>query len=177
VSPSFELVCVLALGATYSLTLLVTSDHITGGLRRRVLERLSGHGLVVPPSDVTAEGFAWVELVGAGLGKVRCRCGYEQLCDPSDDPDGTDEAERSVVSHVMTQQDTALDDDLRPSWRSKVAYLIRCPWCASAWVGVPVAVSAWLWGDHGWWLVTALVLTGRVVSGTWARYASPNGAD
>lgn len=170
------LVAALAVASTYSLTLLVTSDHITAGARRWLLQRLSGHGIVAPPVGEDASGFSWVWTLGDGLGKVRCRCGYEQLCDWAEDPGGANDAEARLLAHVGNAQESALDDEVRPSWRSKVAYLVRCPWCASAWVGVPVAVSAVLWGHTSWWLTVALVFTGRVVSGTWARYASPNGA-
>lgn len=166
----------LAVAATYSLTMLVTSDHITAGARRRLLNRLSGHGLVTPPVGRDASGFAWVWAVGEGLGQVRCRCGRAELCDWVEDPDGAHDAEATMLAHVADEQGDALDDDLSPSWRSKVAYLLRCPWCASVWVGIPVAVSAVLWGHTAWWLTVALVLAGRVVSGTWARVASPNGA-
>lgn len=169
------LVAVLALASIYSLTLLVTSDHITGSPRRWLLGRLSGHSIDERPAARAASGFAYVWTIGGGMGKVRCRCGFEQLCDWVEDPGGTDDAERVLVAHVEDKQDEVFDDKRNPSWRSKLAYLVRCPWCASAWVGAPVAVSAVLWGHTTWWLITALVFTGRVVSGTWAKFASPNG--
>lgn len=37
--------------------------------------------------------------------------------------------------------------------------LISCVYCVAVWVSAPVAVSAYLWGDTGWWRILAGWLT------------------
>ncbi len=54
-----------------------------------------------------------------------------------------------------------------------VATLGSCVWCASVWVGLPVAWSAHEWGTEWWWRVLALGLTASAVTGFLATFASP----
>ncbi len=56
---------------------------------------------------------------------------------------------------------------------AKIAYLITCPWCCSAWVAAPVMWSGWNFGTRAWWFIPAATLGARVVCGTWARFAAP----
>jgi hypothetical protein len=55
----------------------------------------------------------------------------------------------------------------------KLATLIGCPWCASWWIGLPVAWSAHEWGTEWWWQVGALGLAASAVTGLLATFASP----
>lgn len=55
----------------------------------------------------------------------------------------------------------------------KLATLLGCPWCASIWIGAPVAWSADVWGDERWWLIAALALTASAATGIVATFAKP----
>lgn len=54
-------------------------------------------------------------------------------------------------------------------WRQNffgfVEDMVSCPWCLSIWMAAPVAVCAWFFGDTGWFMVPALLLTASQVSG------------
>ena len=51
----------------------------------------------------------------------------------------------------------------------KLAYLFRCPWCLSIWLGIPAAPIIYAYG-HRWWLfVPALVLALSAAAGALAR--------
>jgi hypothetical protein len=149
--PVTGLVLLVAFGATYSLTMLVTTDRITLRPREWVLTRVSGHGYqrraTTPsaPSEILAYGCAcslWFDSAGDLL-------------------DHVDEAREELRSEIP-QTHMAL-----------LLYLVRCPWCASVYLAGPVLWSAWCFGDRAWWFVTAAALTARAVAGTWATLARP----
>jgi len=52
--------------------------------------------------------------------------------------------------------------------KSKLSYLLTCPWCMSVWVGAAVAAGAWKWGDSGWFIVPAVALAASHVTGVLA---------
>lgn len=62
-----------------------------------------------------------------------------------------------------------LDDHDHP----KLATLASCVWCASVWIGLPVAFSAERWGSEPWWQVIALGLAASAVTGILAAFAKP----
>lgn len=144
-SPSTELVLLVAVAATYSITMLVARDTLTAPLRERALGRLTGHGYVASSGDTGA-----------------CRCGRLFT------------TEGGLVDHVHDAREAQLRHPQLPlPWRIRLSYLIRCPWCVSAWVAVPVTWSAWSFGTRAWWFIPAVVLAARAVAGTWATLASP----
>lgn len=145
------LVLLVALGATYRLTMLVTHDKLTEELRETVLARLSGHGLVgredAGMADHIDEAFHHV---------YECRC-----------------REKFIGSEAMAQHVQFARDFLVAGWRRRVCYLVTCPWCVSYWIASAMMATAWAFGDRSWWFVPAAALTGSAVTGTWARFARP----
>lgn len=137
------LVAVVAALATYSLTLLVVCDKITDRPRQWVLTHISGHG-----------------LVACGHRPYTCGCGFTtELAD--DLLDHVHEARQELVQAVPMSKTAAL------------MYLLRCPWCCSLWVAVPVAWSAWCFGGRAWWFIPAAALAFRGFTGAAAQYANP----
>lgn len=57
------------------------------------------------------------------------------------------------------------------TWGLK-GYLFTCDWCLSMWLAFPIAVSAYLWGDTGGWLVVAGALSASYVTG-WLAALEP----
>ena len=137
------LTVIVAAAATYSLTLLVVCDKITDRPRQWLLTRISGHGLV-------------------GWGTVAYTCGCGVTTELMDDLlDHVHEAREQVVQAIPMSKTAAL------------LYLLRCPWCASLYVAVPVAWSAWCFGDRAWWFIPAAALAFRGFTGAAAQYANP----
>lgn len=63
-------------------------------------------------------------------------------------------------------------DSLDVGWRFKIAYMITCMWCASVWIGAPMAVLAYLFGTRPWALIPAAALAFSQISGMtsgWGR--------
>ena len=141
------LVFVVAALATYSLTLLVVCDKITDRPRQWLLTRISGHG--------------WSGLRSAYDDEsVLCHC--ELWFDDTDELlDHVHGARQQIVETIPMSKQAAL------------LYLFRCQWCASAWVAVPVAWSAWCFGDRAWWFIPAAALAFRGFTGAAAQYANP----
>lgn len=54
----------------------------------------------------------------------------------------------------------------------KLAYLIGCPWCASPYVGAPVAAAVVWWPENRAVWFVLLVLAGSYVAGFLAAYDS-----
>lgn len=151
------LVALLAIGAAYSVTMLVTADAITTRPREWVLTRLSGHGLV-----------RRALTTGAPPGEPEEPLAYG--CECSRWFDTVDE----LLDHVHDQREL-LRNEIPQTKVGLLLYLVRCPWCASIYVAFPVAWSAWCFGDRAWWFIPALALTARAVAGTWATIARPGG--
>lgn len=141
------LVFVVAAAATYSLTLLVVCDKITDRPRQWLLTKISGHGF--GGSSLMHTGGVWV-----------CTCGITAVS--VDD----------VLDHVHDAREEIIQA-IPMSKRAALLYLLRCPWCTSMWVSVPVLWSAWCFGTRAWWFVPAAALAARGITGTWARFANP----
>jgi hypothetical protein len=139
------LTVVVAMLATYSLTLLVVCDKITDRPRQWVLTRISGHGYAGPRG-------------ASGIYGCACETWSESLDD--------------LLDHVHDARQQ-LVDEIPMSKRAALMYLLRCPWCASCWIAAPVAWSAWCFGDRAWWFVPALALGMRAATGALAQYANP----
>ena len=144
------LTLLVAVAATYSLTLLVVCDKITERPRQWVLTLISGHGLV----DV-------IDVAGAD--RYWCACSATR---------GSFDSLDELVDHVHDAREE-LATAVPQTKRALLLYLVRCPWCASAYVGSVVMWSAWCFGDRAWWFVPAAALAARGVTGTWAKYANP----
>jgi hypothetical protein len=146
-------VLLLALLATYSLTLLLIFDHVTEPLRAWLRRR--GHDLDIKPGrQVTTEHK--VDIYGNELLYGRCSCGTHL---------GTawDRETMEALHDVhVAQANTG-------GWR----YLIGCPWCASAWIALPVVGSALAWGDGWGWQLPAGVIGLRAATGLLASIAHP----
>lgn len=141
------LVFVVAAAATYSLTLLLVCDKITDRPREALLTLISGHGFGGP--SLMHTGGVWV-----------CTCG---ITAPSVD---------EVLDHVHDAREEIVQE-IPMSKRAAVLYLLRCYWCASLYVAVPVAWSGWCFGDRAWWFVPAAALAFRGFTGALATYANP----
>lgn len=145
--------------ATYRLTLLVTRDAITRGLRERAKARLTGHGVLADP----VAGLGHHETLAEGVAAVRwgCRCGYQAS------------SIGAVERHVQNERAGAMGDT--PA--GKLAYLITCPWCASIWLAAALAPAA-LWAPgSAWWLACTGVLAASAATGLLATIAAPPGDD
>jgi hypothetical protein len=57
-----------------------------------------------------------------------------------------------------------------PAGMAKLAYLIRCDWCMSVWVGFAVFTVGWYAPDTPTWIVSG-ALTASLITG-WASYAT-----
>jgi hypothetical protein len=145
------IVLVVAFLATYSLTLLVVCDKITDRPRQWVLTRISGHGY----SHRSLTGYV-------------CTCGHMTL-DTHDDPEG---GLGALLEHIHDQRQ-AIATRIPMSKRAALLYLVRCPWCASAYVAVPVVWSGWCFGDRAWWFIPAAAIGLRAATGAAATYANP----
>jgi hypothetical protein len=127
----------LALGVVWSLTLLVTRDKITASPRKRLHAwlRKVAHHEVRPIVDLS-----W--------GNPECSCGWAP--DP-DDPDSDDLQRHIHLARIS-----------KPGWWMD---LVKCPWCVSFWLAVPVAVGAhaidWVTG----WQAIAFPFVARVIAG------------
>lgn len=144
----------VAIAATYSLTLLVVCDKITDRPRQWLLTRISGHGFARSGLGLDA-GVSSEPVVG-----YECACGAVSLS-LGDLLDHVHDARERIVQTVpQTKQ-------------AMVLYLLRCPWCASVYVGAPVMWSAWCFGTRAWWFIPAATFTARGVTGTWASLANP----
>ena len=106
------LALVLAVGATYRLTLLVVDDQVTAGLREWARACLSGHAVE------QISGKAW-----------GCRCGASWAA--ADEQQGAITAEM----HVRTARATVA------GWRGYLLTLAGCPWCVSMWVAFGVLLA------------------------------------
>jgi len=51
----------------------------------------------------------------------------------------------------------------------KLAYLFRCPWCLSIWLGIPAAPIIYAYGQHWWLYVPAYVLVLSAAAGVLGR--------
>jgi hypothetical protein len=142
------LTLLVALLATYSLTLLVVCDKITDRPRQWVLTRISGHGY----SHRTLVGYA-------------CVCGHTA----DDTPDA---GLGALLEHIHDNRQ-AIATQIPMSKRAALLYLFRCPWCAALHVGLFVCWTAWCFGDRSWWFVPALALAARGFTGALAQYANP----
>lgn len=157
------LVLLVAVLAVYRVTLLVTSDELTRPWRERTTELVLGHRL-----KRRVDGNP-VLPIDADIAKARCRCGYEQLIDPSD-ADDRDSTVSLVAAHVEDQNHMEAESG---SIRAKLSYLLQCSWCASMWIAPLAVASALAWGDGwGWWLAAG-TLAASAVTGFLASYASP----
>jgi hypothetical protein len=56
-------------------------------------------------------------------------------------------------------------DELERGWRHLVSYLMTCQWCASIWIGFPVAWVTIYHGGAPWAFLPALALTYSQVTG------------
>lgn len=150
------LVFVVAALAAYRLTMLVVADEITEPIRDRIIERYihPAHELIDRPDPQEPKwdsGYPY---------SAKCRCGLKWVGNTWSDV--MSEANGHVNPHYgeMTTG---------PKW----LILLDCPWCASFWVSIPVAWSAWTFGDRGWWFVPAMVLAFSAISGIVATFAKP----
>lgn len=64
-------------------------------------------------------------------------------------------------------QDASTKDkiSLRVRLLAFVEEMVTCTWCLSIWIGVPVVAVAWSYGETGWFVVPALMLTASLVTG------------
>jgi hypothetical protein len=152
------LVWLIAALATYRLTMLIVADELTEPWRERLLDRYihPTHELTTRPDAqepqyVTGSGYAY---------SAACRCGMRWS--GREWADVMSEANGHVNEH-RGEMTTG------PRW----LILLDCPWCASWWVGLPVAWSGWCFGGRGWWLIPAAALGFSAVTGIIASYAKP----
>lgn len=147
------LVAVVAVVATYRLAMLVTADEITRPVRERALRRLDrpAHEIVETEEDGTP----------GVVTRVRCSCGLEYVASGPD------------VDVQLDMREYHLDTLGHERRRSWWASMFDCPWCVSVWLGMPVAWSAWCFGDRAWWFVPALALTSSAGAGYLSHHASP----
>lgn len=150
------LVVVVAALATYSLTLLVVCDKITDRPRQWVLTRISGHGYVRTQIGIDPATDQPLAIVAHW-----CACGRMWHSQIDELLEHVHEARQELVQAVPMSKTAAL------------MYLLRCPWCCSLWVAVPVAWSAWCFGGRAWWFIPALALAFRGFTGAAAQYANP----
>lgn len=149
------LVLLVAFGATYSLTMLVTADRITERPREWVLTKVSGHGY-------RSRAIKTGEVPGAVGETLAYACACSRWFDTTGD----------LLDHVDEARDQ-LRQEIPQTKLAMWLYLVRCPWCASIYLAGPVLWSAWCFGGRGWWFIPAAALTARAVAGTWATIARP----
>ena len=53
--------------------------------------------------------------------------------------------------------------------RTKLAFLVLCPWCISVWLAIPAAPIIYAYGHHWWLFVPALALALSAAAGALAR--------
>lgn len=77
-----------------------------------------------------------------------------------------------VVADEITEpaRDWILDR-VKPTGR--LATLLTCPWCVSAYVGLMVVWTGWNYADRAWWAIPAMTLSASAVTGFLATFASP----
>jgi hypothetical protein len=150
------LVFVVAAAATYSLTLLVVCDKITDRPRQWLLTKISGHGYAGTRVGIDPA----TDRPGAVVGHS-CACGLMWHYDVGEVLDHVHDAREEIVQEIPMSK------------RAALLYLLRCPWCTSMWVSVPVLWSAWCFGIRAWWFVPAAALAARGITGTWAQFANP----
>jgi hypothetical protein len=159
---------VLALLATYRLTLLALYDRITRPARLW-LRDVGHHPGAVIEADEGADSpnlaerrvLSWCEC-GEKLGPVR-----RYLLDLDD--------------RVLVDDDLQGHSDLAELHRIHVAslqgrgwrYLLSCPWCLSIWFGAVVAATALAWGDGWGWQLIAGTLAASGLTGLGASVAHP----
>lgn len=149
------LVLLVALGATYSMTMLITADRITERPRESVLTKISGHGY---RSRAIKTG-----TVPAAVGQTLAyACTCSRWFDTATD----------LLDHVSDAREQ-MRQEIPQTKPALLLYLVRCPWCASVYLAGPVLWSAWCFGDRAWWFIPAAALTARAVAGTWATIARP----
>lgn len=151
-------VLVVAVAATYSLTMLIVADKVTVRPREWVQTLISGHGYA---SEVKP---TWP---GSSVSLPGPPVGYLCECENSYDTVG------ALLDHIEDERDE-LRRQVPQSKTALLMYLVRCPWCASIYVAAPVLWSAWCFGTRAWWFVPAAALAARAVTGTWSKYAAPN---
>lgn len=157
------LVALVAILATYRLTLLVTADHITEPWRDAIIGRyvhrlhdIVGHG--------DGRGNEWGTRppgVPAGQAWSACRCGTTWVSWER----GSTDPEAEAIDHVAQHPEHSTG----PRW----LMLLDCQWCASMWIAAPVAWSAWCFGGRSWWFVPAFMLAASACTGALAQYAKP----
>lgn len=151
-----DLVAFVAALVVYRLTLLVTDDVLTKPIRERIFGRYIHpvHELSkIPRADTPTwdDDYPYT---------VVCRCGDRYV--GQEWADVIAEANHHVNKHRGEQTHG-------PKWLT----LLDCPWCASWWIGLPVAWSAWCFGDRSWWFIPAFGLAASGVSGFLATFAKP----
>lgn len=161
-------ILLLALAATYRLTLLALYDRITRPLRLWL--RTVGHhpGLVIEADDnddspdlADRRVLSWCEC-GEKIGPVRQYAtdgnGMAIAIRPDEGERYLAELHRDHVAAVQTQ-----------GWR----YLLGCPWCLSFWLGAIVVGTALAWGDGWGWQLIAGTLAASGLTGLGASAAHP----
>jgi hypothetical protein len=154
------LVFVVAALLAYRLTMLVVADELTEPIRERIVTRYvhPAHERILDVDTFESPGI--VKDPNARRFYQQCRCGLavtgEKWSDVASEMNG----------HLNPNR---VEMTTGPKW----LLLLDCPWCASFWISIPVAWSAWSWGDRGWWFVPTSAFAFSALAGILSTFAKP----